>query len=303
MLHRSWAIAAALLGSFVFTSAGYAEPAATASPTVAAEKVAEETPTKFLRVQRDEDNEEVTSLETAIVSYRGLNPEGEEVQVDLVGAVHIGDTQYYRNLNDVFGEYDVVLYELVAPKGARPGRGTAGVWSPLANMLSLDDQILRIDYQRENFVHADMSWDEMVQSMEKRQESFLNMFFRMVGQSIALDSTRKQGGGEGELLAGLLFSKNPSLTWKRVMAAQFEDSDKAMRWLEGPEADGSTLIHERNKVALKVLKEQIAAGKKKLAVFYGAGHLPDMEKRLREDFQLKRSGEPRWLTAWDLSDK
>ena len=35
--------------------------------------------------------------------------------------------------------------------------------------------------------------------------------------------------------------------------------------------------------------------------FYGAAHLPDMEKRLAADFQMKRSG-TKWLTAWDLSD-
>jgi hypothetical protein len=37
-------------------------------------------------------------------------------------------------------------------------------------------------------------------------------------------------------------------------------------------------------------------------VFYGAGHLPDMEKRLGADFGLKREGE-KWLTAWSLEKK
>jgi len=298
MSHRLWAIAAALFSGLVYSSAVYAEPATKPAGADSEKAVTAESPTKFLRIRRDDD--EVSALDTAIVSYRGHNAKGEEVQVDLVGAVHIGDTAYYRQLNDAFEDYEVVLYELVAPKGARPTRGTAGVWSPIANMLNLDDQILRINYQRENFVHADMSWDEMMESMQKRQESFLNMFFRMMGQNIAQESTRKSGSGDGDLLAGLLFSKNPTLTWKRVMAAQFENSDQAMKWLEGP--NGSTLIHERNKAALKVLEEQLANGKKKLAVFYGAGHLPDMEKRLIEDFQLKRAGEPRWLTAWDLSE-
>ncbi len=83
------------------------------------------------------------------------------------------------------------------------------------------------------------------------------------------------------------------------MAGQFEDSDKAMSWLEGP--DGSTLITERNKAAFAVLGEQLAAGKRKVAVFYGAGHLPDMERRLVKDYRLK-PGKTRWVTAWDLSE-
>src|SRR5207302_791505 len=84
---------------------------------------------------------------------------------------------------------------------------------------------------------------------------------------------------------------------KRILAEQFENFGGAIDAIEGPQ--GSTIISERNKVALKGLGEQIAAGKKTIAVFYGAGHLADMEKRLTTDFHLKRASE-RWLTAWNL---
>ncbi len=285
----------ALVALFVLPQMAYAQTEA----AVEAPAVENESGTKFLRVQRDKNNE-VSALQTAIVTYHGKTADGQDVQVDLVGAVHIGDKGYYEKLNKAFRDYDVVLYELVAPKGARPARGQAGAWGSIGGMLNLSDQILEVDYERENFLHADMSWEEMMASMEKRQESFLNMFFRMIGQGIAQESVKKPGGGgDAELLAGLLFSGNPSLTWKRMMAGQFEDSDKAMSWLEGP--DGSTLITERNKAAFAVLGEQLAAGKRKVAVFYGAGHLPDMERRLVKDYQLK-PGKTRWVTAWDLSE-
>jgi hypothetical protein len=55
-------------------------------------------------------------------------------------------------------------------------------------------------------------------------------------------------------------------------------------------------------VALAVLRKQIAAGKRHLGVFYGAGHLPDMEKRLEKDFGLKRQS-TLWLTAWDMTGR
>jgi hypothetical protein len=71
-----------------------------------------------------------------------------------------------------------------------------------------------------------------------------------------------------------------------------------MGWLDGP--DGSTILTERNKVALKVLADQLKTDKRRLAIFYGAGHLPDMEKRLIGDFKLKR-GDQTWLSAWDLT--
>jgi hypothetical protein len=95
-----------------------------------------------------------------------------------------------------------------------------------------------------------------------------------------------------------LFDRNRSSTLKRIMAEQFEDMDGAMSALEGP--NGSAIVSERNKVALKKLSDQLAAGKKKIAIFYGAAHMNDIEKRLVSEFGLKRSGEE-WLTAWKLA--
>jgi hypothetical protein len=40
-------------------------------------------------------------------------------------------------------------------------------------------------------------------------------------------------------------------------------------------------------------------GHDRLAIFYGAGHLPDMASRLREEFQMSPV-KTEWLTAWDM---
>jgi hypothetical protein len=97
-----------------------------------------------------------------------------------------------------------------------------------------------------------------------------------------------------------LFDNDRALALKRVMADQFEDLEGSMGAFDG--ADGSTIITERNKVALEVLAQEIKSGKKHLGIFYGAGHLSDMEKRLSSDFGL-RPQSVRWLTAWDLTAK
>jgi hypothetical protein len=168
----------------------------------------------------------------------------------------------------------------------------------MKDMLALEHQLQLIDYTKGNMVHADMSPDDFAKSMADRNESFFTMFFRMMGQAMAQQSLQqgKSKTNDFDMLAAL-FDRNRSLALKRIMAEQFETMDGAMSALEGPE--GSTIITERNKVALKVLGEQIAAGKKRIAVFYGAGHLNDMEKRLIADFGLKRSGE-QWVNAWNL---
>ncbi len=94
-----------------------------------------------------------------------------------------------------------------------------------------------------------------------------------------------------------MFDQNRSLALKRAMADEFQEMEGMTAVLEGPK--GSTLIAERNKRALEVLKKQIAAGKKKIAIFYGAGHMADMEKHLRADFSLQPH-ETQWLQAWNM---
>jgi hypothetical protein len=61
------------------------------------------------------------------------------------------------------------------------------------------------------------------------------------------------------------------------------------------------LVEDRNKACMKVLQQQLAAGKKKIAIFYGAAHMPDFDKRLKEDFGMKRTTSE-WVDAWSLAD-
>lgn len=261
---------------------------------------------KYLRVQSD-DKDVPVALQTAIVSYHSKNAKGQPVIVDLVGAVHIGDRAYYDKLNKLFESYDAVLYELVAPAGTKipKGGGKKKIRHPLTAMqrmmqsvLKLDYQLDQIDYTKENFIHADMSPAEFSESMKARDESFLKMFFRMLGQSAAMQG---QAGSvsDAEMLAAL-FSKNRSLQLKRLMSRQFEQMEMMLVGFNGP--DGSTIITERNKKALSVLKRELEAGKKRIAIFYGAGHLSDMDERLRAEFEMSRK-EATWLTAWRLEDK
>ncbi len=97
-----------------------------------------------------------------------------------------------------------------------------------------------------------------------------------------------------------MFARDRSLQLKRILAEQFEDMEGQMEAFEGPK--GSTIISERNKRAMTVLKRELENGRKRVAIFYGAGHLPDMAQRLETDFQLQR-GETTWLTAWKMEGK
>ena len=277
--------------------------AGTASAADPAPAKPKTTPDRFLRISRDQ-NKKPIALETPIVRFSPVNGQPQGLTVDLVAAVHIGEKTYYEQLNREFEGYDAVLYELVTPDEAPAPRPTDPTGSHpvtllqtgMKDILKLEYQLKGIDYTRANMVHADMSPDQFAKSMENRGESTMAMMARMFGYSLAKQGEASDGGsGVGLLMA--LFDKNRAVALKRVFAEQFESGEGAMAVLDGP--NGSTLISGRNQVALDVLKKEIAAGKRKIAIFYGAAHMPDFQKRLRDGFGLAPVN-TRWLVAWNL---
>lgn len=260
-------------------------------------------PTRFIRVLRDK-KKVPKQLQTNVVRYIPANGKGK-LQVDLVGAVHVGDKKYYQELNKLFEDYDVVLYELVAPKGTRIGkneRKNSTFARVVKNLLELDSQVVEIDYTKKNLVHADMSPSEMAKAMKKRGQTpltlFMSVFSEMMKQQNKRVAQAKKGGRKLPQigLGTLLFDPNRSIKLKRYMAEEFDTADPSMQL-------GSTLnvvlVADRNKAALKVLDQEIKKGRKKIAIFYGAAHMPDFEKRLMTEFGLKRKS-VKWITAWDI---
>ena len=277
--------------------------AASLSAAEAASSVAQKTPSeRFLRVARDKNNSPI-ALETAIVRCEPTDHGRRWPTVDLVAAIHIGEKSYYEQLNREFDKYDVVLYELVASKESSvpqpsDGRGShpvAILQNGMKDLLGLEYQLKGIDYTRKNMVHADMSPDQFSEAMRKRGETTLTMVARMLGYAWTRPG-EASGLGEGQLLLAML-DKNRTLAMKRVLAEQFESSDNYMAALDGP--NGSTLLSGRNQVVLETLRKQIDLGNQKIAIFYGAAHMPDLLSRLRKDVGLGPVS-TRWLDAWNL---
>ena len=258
---------------------------------------------QYVRLSRDAKQNPI-ALETAIVRFAPSAADAKPVTVDLVAAVHVADKSYYRQLNRQFEGYDAVLYELVAPegtkipKGGRKGSDNAisSVQKGMKDLLELEFQLDEIDYTRKNFIHADMSPDQFSKSMRDRGEAVSDILARLIGYAIAKQGKEAGNASDGQLLLAL-FDKNRALALKKLMAEQFEEMEGTLQVLDGPK--GSTLIGQRNKAALDVLRKEIDAGKRKIAIFYGGGHMQDMQKRLREEFGLVPES-TLWLKAWDL---
>ncbi len=260
----------------------------------------------YLRLVRAKDNTPL-AMETPILRFAPKDDQAPSLTVDLVAAVHIAEKSYFVQLNREFESYDAVLYELVADEASktpRPGDAKSNhpvslLQNGIKDILGLEFQLQVVDYTRKNMVHADMSPDQFAESMRNRSESLTTMLMRMLGYAMSRQSEVGEGAGDGQLLLAL-FNKNRTLALKRVVAEQFANSEGSIAALNGP--SGSTLISGRNKAALDVLRKEIAAGKKKIAIFYGAAHMPDFQTRLDKDFGLKLVG-TRWLTAWDMKSE
>ena len=268
-------------------------PAAEAAPAEASEK------TGFLRYVGDA---EAPRLESAIATYR--NADG--VTVHLVAAVHVGEKSYYEGLSKTFEGYDALLYEMVKPKGAgAPVRGqksggmVSGFQRFLKDALKLEFQLDAIDYAAPNFVHADLDVETFFRLQEERGESLFTLMLRSMMSQMA------RAGEPGapppitifDLLAAMN-SPDSARQYKLLLARQFQDVDAQLAGMEGP--DGSVLLTERNKAALRVLGETIEAGKKNIGVFYGAGHMKGIEEALVGEMGFERVG-VEYRVAWDMT--
>jgi hypothetical protein len=272
-------------------------------PVWAADVKGEQEPTKFLRFV--EEGRDGGRLETGVATYK--NAQG--VTVQLVGAVHIADTGYYEALNKQFEGYDALLYEMVKPKDmGAPGRDREQangislvhiLQKGMKTFLDLDYQLDGIDYTKKNFVHADLTAEEFNRMQDERGESIFGLMLQqMLKELMKGDNGAAQDMDPMQLLAALS-SEDSARQLKLILARQFQNMDEMVAGLEGP--NGSVLVTERNKAALKVLKDTIAAGKKNIGIFYGAAHMKDMEKRL-EDMGFKRTG-VEYRVAWDMSPR
>ncbi|MCS1410314.1 MAG: hypothetical protein M2R45_03506 [Verrucomicrobia subdivision 3 bacterium] len=254
---------------------------------------------KFLRFVKTGSGE--GHVDTAIATYRMANG----IEIALIGALHIADKEYFDTLNKRFRNYDVVLYEMIKDKRVRSdrmGRSThfvSQMQMMMKNVLALEFQLEAVDYGQPNFVHADMDTKTFAKLQRQKGENF----FTLMLQSL-LQERRMQLSGQSKPLSpfellSAFSSKDSAYSLKWLFAQQLDQIEMMISGIDqGMDGKGSVIVSERNKVAMAVLDQQLRQRKRKLAIFYGAGHMPDLEQRLlARGFRKVRH---EWLTAWNL---
>lgn len=242
-------------------------------------------------------------LDTAITTYRK-----GDAEVVFYAAVHIADTACYATLNDRFTTCDVLLYELVGPEDYRPTREreqrgfnpVSFLQQALKNGLELSFQLDEIDYQADNFVHADMTPAEFESAMAERGESLLSIMWDMMVSGMKMQQQQAEGD-EKPAAAPDLVKAFRSGEGRHTMRMAFAGQLEQMEQLAAG-GEGSTLLEGRNEKCLAVLQRELAAGRKRIGIYYGAAHLPHLERRLVDDLGFAKAGQE-WLVAWDCAKR
>ncbi len=305
-LHRLFFL---LLGSLILSGPIFGQSPVSDAPVESdPDATPSQTPENYIRLLRDEDDQP-TALQTATVRFQS----DDGTIVDLIGVVHIGDKSYYESFNESFQQYDVVLYELVAPQGTRiPKGGRDASNNPMAflhgmaqSILGLSSQLDHVDYTPENLVHADMSPSDMAAALENRGTTPWSFALRAIADMVDEASNRVEAAAAEPDDANndvdffsMLTDPNAGEKLKVQMAEQFGAMSSPDAALGA--AVNELLIQDRNQAALKIFKQELAAGRRKIGIFYGAAHMPDFEERLTTDFGFHRTNTT-WASAWDLS--
>ncbi len=271
-------------------------------------------PEPYVRVADIESN--LVQLQIAARKFYPARREGPVLW--LVGVSHVGSPRYYATLQKLLDAQTLVLFEGVSsspetgsfhapPPQARPARVDSSLQGAMASALGLVFQLDAIDYDRTNFQNCDLSVQQLRALIAQQPTpagesgagaSFDNLLQLMQGGTL-LDSL---------VHLGLSFiGANPKL--QGVAKLALIDCICAIQGdpsrLEGLPPDMKqlldVLLQQRNQNILTRLRTELRClgPQQSVAVFYGTGHMPDLEGRIRSDFHYQPAGE-RWFTAFSV---
>ena len=277
------------------------------------------------------------------VAVRKLVPtNGVGPVIWLTGASHIGETNYYAQLQKHLDAQALVLFEGVhagrkgtvtntvalektagssppvakkeaaAPEPAAKPAGSASLQKDLAESLGLVFQLEAINYTGGNFRNSDLSVAELRELMDKddepaapdspkekrKNEAFEQLLKAMDGNSMfgtLLKAGFRLVGGNPKLQAMTKLALIEALGGIRGDISRMKSLPEDMQRLM------EVLIQTRNDAVLRDLRVELkrAAPPASISIFYGAGHMDDLERRVRREFGYRAESDL-WLPAFTV---
>ncbi|MFT3686158.1 MAG: hypothetical protein QM783_14760 [Phycisphaerales bacterium] len=174
------------------------------------------------------------------------------------------------------GKGDDIREEGKATK--KKAKKDVGLQAKMADALGLTFQLDAMDSSKPNWRSSDMSIDQLQARFAASGADGDQLFKMLDGSSIM--------GQLASLALGLVKS-SPQLaaTVKLMMVDMLGNGDVMNAGPAEMQKLMSVIVVDRNDVVLKDLRAVIdTESRKDVAIFYGAGHLQDMEAKLRKDF-------------------
>lgn len=273
-------------------------------------------PKAYTRISNPDTN--TVQLQIALRKFVPAQKAGPVIW--LAGVMHIGEPAYYHALQHFLEAQTVVLYEGINPdahphhvheaqpivKAPPPGTNTDdSLQSTLAHSLGLVFQLDAIDYDRTNFLNSDLSVQEIQRIMAGApgQKTSTNASFDVLLQIM-----------DGSSFLGSLFkmglnfiADNPQVqaVAKLTLIEAIGRLQGDLSDVQGLPPDWKQLIKVLIQARNQNLLSDLAAELKKIpasgsvAVFYGAGHMDDMEKHVTADLHYVPA-EDVWLPAFSV---
>jgi hypothetical protein len=193
------------------------------------------------------------------------------------------------------------------PDGGGEITGGSSLQSTLAASLGLAFQLEAIDYERNHFKNSDMSIADIQRLMVRTiEEGGLEDTARTNPEFLALMAAMEGSSWVGAVLhIGVkLLGTSPKLqAMTRLLLIEILGSIQGdMSQMQGMPPDIQellrVLIQSRNQVVLEDAKRSIAQARpgSSIAIFYGAAHMDDLERRLLAEMNYRHGGET-WLDA------
>jgi hypothetical protein len=237
----------------------------------------------------------------------------------LTGVSHIGETNYFEALQRHLDAQSLVLFEGVGEHGpgeevtpaeraaqAQEKGNESSLQSTMASSLGLEFQLEAIDYTSLRFRNSDLTIGQLRELMGREEktnapggagaaQTFESLLGMMQGGTW-LDTLMQFGmrvlGSDARLRA---LSKLALIE----MFGQMQGDPAQLRGLP-PDLKQllAVLIQQRNQKVLSDLKGELGKnpGPASVALFYGTGHMPDLERGLRGQLKYRPAGEE-WYTA------
>jgi hypothetical protein len=249
------------------------------------------------------------------LASRELRPRnGRGPSVWLTGVSHVGESNYFAAIQQLLDERNLVLFEGIGFDGSVQQSETSqtgsakeavprDLQSRIASSFGLVFQLEALDYTRSHFKNSDLtvselrdllsgpgaskegrqSLDNLLETMQGKNQGMSDAIFgfalTLIGESPKLRSTAKL------MLMELLAAVEGDVSRLGTM-------EPALKPLL------ETLIQRRNQKVVADLRVELEslAPDQSVAVLYGAGHMIDLEARIRREFDYVAANE-QWLPA------